>query len=198
MHFSIDLIVVMSPGLTRNTMIHLLWWLWKKKTSGSVFSWSFISRHTSKRLPLWFPESKRGSNFAASPFMWSSSVKIHWHELHETSVNVSNSSIVRRESNITSQIFWMFILVMLVEGRPDRGCSSSDKSHIWSGKPICKPLPGSKLLLWNPLESMWQFLLLFSPNRNKTWCKHVVLLSLPSKYWWKLWQRLKKTDTQTL
>ena len=47
---------------------------------------------------------------------------VRWHELHETPVNASNSSIVQRRSNIiASRIFLMFLLVLLVEGRPDRG-----------------------------------------------------------------------------
>jgi len=78
---------------------------------------------------LWSSESQRGMNFAATRFMWSSPVKIRWHELHETPVSASNLLIVRRESNvIASRIFWMFSSFLLVEGRPDRGWSSSDMS----------------------------------------------------------------------
>jgi len=107
------------------------------KNSGSVFSWSYISRHTSKRLALWSSEGKRGTNFAASRFMRSYSVKIRWHELHETPLNASYSSIVRRRSNvIASRIFLMFSSVLLVEGRPDRGWSSSDVTTFEARKPF--------------------------------------------------------------
>ena len=69
--------------------------------------------------------------------------------------------------------------------------------HIWTEKTIRKPFPGSKLLLWKALEALWQFLLLFSPKGNKTWCKHV-LLSLPMKNWRKQLQRLKKKITDRM
>ena len=78
---------------------------------------------------LWSSKSKQRMNFAATHFMWSSSVKICWHKLHETPVNASNSSIVRRRSNIIAlRIFLMFSSILLVEGHPDRGWSSSDMS----------------------------------------------------------------------
>ena len=72
------------------------------KPLSSRFSWETAAHSMHS-------ENKRGTNFAATRFMWSSYAKIHWHELHETPVNVSNLLIVWRWSNIiASRIFLMF------------------------------------------------------------------------------------------
>jgi len=57
MLFSIDLIVALSPGHTRNTMIHLLWWFWTKSLYQISVDLSFHCTHTND----WLSDPPRAS-----------------------------------------------------------------------------------------------------------------------------------------
>jgi len=170
------------------------------KKSGSVFSLSFISRHISKWLALWSSKSKWGTNFTATHFTWSSSVKICWHELYETPVNASNSLIVQQRSNII--ILWIFLNVFV-------GSACWRMPRLWlvfkwhvTTFELKKPFINSCLAQSVFFESLSKhcdsFCCCFPQKETKPRCKRIVLLSLPLKNRRKQWQRLKKKITWTI
>jgi hypothetical protein len=78
-----------------------------------LFLCSSVSRHSMK--------------FAAACFIIESSVKMCWHELHDTPVISQISSLVRWRSARTAwRTFSTFWSALLVERRPQRSWSSTD------------------------------------------------------------------------
>ena len=93
------------------------------------------------------------TNFAATRFIIKSSIKMRWHELHDTSVTSEISSLVRQQSTRTAWCtFSKFSLFLLVEGAPQRGWSSTDIS------PLLKWLIHSYPCVYSyiyPLQLLW-------------------------------------------